>query len=220
MKIKLTLVAFLLVFLDATSLRAATITSPAQDEVVYAGRTITVVVKPSPGEKWRGFVLGFERLKYNFLKNSYNISIKVPNDVLGYRVDLRIIGVDNNNNEVELTRRVFVKLPPGVVLQSLSLNHDFMLVYKLPPGSDPDKATAFESRQLSVAGKYSDGMERLITSSANGTTYVSSNEKVVTVSPEGKVTAQGLGNAKITVKNSKLSAKVDVVVKTYRQPQK
>lgn len=61
-----------------------------------------------------------------------------------------------------------------------------------------------------MKGVYSDGVNRNITASASGTTYQSSNEKIVTVSPEGRVTARGLGAAKITVKNGNYSSIVDI----------
>jgi len=221
MRISKKIIWMCLLFIIPVFSHAATIISPTQDETVYAGSTITVVVKPDPGEQWQGFVIGFKAFEYDPVNNSYKISIQVPNDVLGYRDDLRVLGVDTSNKEIELSRRVFVKIQPGVVLQSLSVfDQDHFLLYKLPAGSTPEDMQRVESDQLKVSGIYSDGIKRNITASVSGTTYVSSNEKVVTVSPEGKVTAQGLGNAKITVKNSKLSAKVDIVVKTYRQQQK
>ena len=56
-----------------------------------------------------------------------------------------------------------------------------------------------------------------MTPSSNGTTYASSDQNVVTVDKEGKVTAQGIGEAKIIVRNGKYSAEVKVVVKAYKK---
>jgi hypothetical protein len=90
-----------------------------------------------------------------------------------------------------------------------------MAIRKVPQGSNLVDVSKIETRQLGVAGIYSDGVSRQLTSSAMGTTYTSSDEKVTTVSPEGKATAQGLGTATITVRNGKYSATVKVVVKPY-----
>lgn len=198
----------------------ATIEYPIEGQQVDAGSWITVVVKPAPGEQWENFIVGFKPFEYDSVNKEYKLSIQVPNDVLGYRDDLRVYGLDKSGNEVELKRGVFVKLPPNVVLKSILPNKDYMLLYKLPAGSDPGDVKRIESRQLTVKGVYSDGVKRNITASAHGTTYTSSNENIVTVSPEGKVTAQGLGEAKIIVKNGTYSAKVEIDVKPYRQPER
>jgi hypothetical protein len=198
------------VFSFSAPLWSATIISPAQDEQVYAGALITVVVKPEPGEQWQGFVMGFKAFYYDPTSNVYKLSIQIPTDVLGYRDDLRVHGVDKNNKEFELSRRIFVKLPPNVVLQSVLVD-DYKTLYKLPPGSTPQDMQRIGSRQLRVEGKYSDGVERDLTSSTSGTTYTSSNNKIVTVNSEGKMTAQAIGEAKITVRNGKYSAQVDIV---------
>jgi hypothetical protein len=211
------LICVCLVLLFSVPSWAATIISPTQDQTVIAGSTIDIVVKADAGEQWQGFALGFKALEYDSANNLYKISIQVPNDVLGYRDDLRIIGVDNNNNEVELNRRVFVKLPTNVVLQSITVGEDLMVLYLAPPDSSPEDKQMIETDQVSVAGVYSDGVSRLITSSAFGTTYASSDEKIVTVDSEGKLTAKGLGRAAITVKNGKYSATVKLVVRPYYQ---
>lgn len=198
---------------------ALIITAPQENQVVDAGSSIDVIVRPDAGEQWAKVLLAVFPMSYNTVAGEYKETIEIPKDALG-NVAITVLAVDQTGREVELQRNIIAKLPPNVVLQSISVNKKFMLLYKLPAGSAQEDIQRIESRQLSVSGVYSDGVERELTAGASGTIYKSSNEKVVTVSLDGKVTAQGFGNTTITVKNDKLSAKVDIVVKTYRQPQK
>jgi len=212
----MTLVIFILLFNQ--SALALTITSPKENQIVNAGDHIDVIVKPDAGEKWDKVLLAIFPMSYSFLSGEYKETIEIPQDALGV-ITITVLAVDNTGREVELHRNVLSKLPPNVALQSILVNKDYMLLYKLPAGSPAEVMQRIESRQLTVKGIYSDGVKRNITVSASGTTYASSNEQIVTVSPEGKVTAQGLGKAKITVRNGKYNAQVDVDVKPYRQPQ-
>jgi hypothetical protein len=146
------IVLFICILLPSQLCSAATIASPKEDEQVYAGSTITVIVKPDPGEQWQGFVIGFKAFEYDSVNNIYKITIQVPNDVLGYRDDLRVLGVDNNNGEVVLSRRIFVKLQPNVVLQSIVVGDDLMVLHRAPSDSSPEDKERIETDQISVAG--------------------------------------------------------------------
>lgn len=196
---------------------AATIVAPVENQQVEAGSWITLVVKPATGEQWQGFSVGFKPFQYDPVNKVYKLVIQVPNDTLGYRNDLEVYGIDIAGNEVELKRRIFVKLPANVVLNGISAGEDIMVLYKAPSDSTLEDKQRIETDELSVAGLYSDGVKRSITSSALGTTYVSSDEKIVTVDSEGRITSQGLGRAQITVRNNKYTAEVKVVVKPYKK---
>jgi len=117
---------------------------------------------------------------------------------------------------IEKEVEIQIVLPSNIVLSGISVDPTRILLQKLPLESDPNKVRAYENRGIGVGGVYSDGIEREITASANGTTYTSSNEKVVTVDAEGNVKAQGLGAATINVRNGKYNATVKVVVKPYK----
>jgi len=208
-----------LFFILSSVVWSAVIISPKEDEQVEAGSTISIIVKPDTGEQWKVFVIGFKELTYDFLNKVYKTTIQVPNDSLGYRNDLRVIGVDSTGRDVELSRRVFVKLPPNVVLKGIIAGYsgnDFISLKKMPENSNVVDIERYGTRQLTTHGQYSDNVNREMTSAASGTTYTSSNEKVVTVDAEGNVKAQGIGTATITVRNGKYSATVTVVVKQYK----
>jgi hypothetical protein len=50
-----------------------------------------------------------------------------------------------------------------------------------------------------------------------GTTYSSSDGKIVKIDSEGKVTPQEIGKATITARNGKFSANVTVFVEPYKK---
>ena len=217
--LKITIFIFILTLLYQSSF-ALNIVSPKEGQIFYAGSHLDVVVKPDVGEKWTKVILGIFPMTYNTSSNEYRDTIEIPPDELG-TISISVLAADQNGKEIELQRNITSKLPPNVVLKSILLNKDFMLLYMPPAGSSPtDYQQFFLSKQISVGGLYSDGVERDLTSSSNGTTYASSDQNVVTVDKEGKVTAQGIGTAKIIVRNGKYSAEVDVDVERYRAPEK
>jgi hypothetical protein len=69
-----------------------------------------------------------------------------------------------------------------------------------------------QNKKIYIKGVYSDNVERDLRLGHTGTTYVSSNEKVVTVNADGLATAVGAGTAKITVRNGDKKLVIDVVV--------
>lgn len=198
---------------------ALSIISPQENQVFDAGSRVDVVVKPDAGDKWEKVVLAIYPMSYNMLSEEYKETIEIPQDELGV-ITITVVAVDVAGREVELRRNIISKMPLNVVLTSIRVSQDFMVLYKLPASSNIEDAQRIESRQLSVSGIYSDGVKRKLTSSDSGTTYVSSNEQIVTVSPDGKVNAKGLGEAKITVKNGNYSVQVDIEVIPYKQPQR
>ncbi|HJU05407.1 MAG TPA: hypothetical protein VJ692_09670, partial [Nitrospiraceae bacterium] len=68
--------------------------------------------------------------------------------------------------------------------------------------------------QIPSVGLFVDGVARPVQGAASGTTYRSSNEQVVTVSPEGALQVVGDGMATIVVSNRGLDGTLEVVVKT------
>jgi hypothetical protein len=72
--------------------------------------------------------------------------------------------------------------------------------------------------QLRVKGHYAKGVERDLTSSASGTTYVSSNASVVSVDPEGVCTVIANGLAVITIENSGVRDFAAFVVRDPARP--
>jgi hypothetical protein len=69
-----------------------------------------------------------------------------------------------------------------------------------------------------VVGNYPDGTQRDLTSAAAGTTYVSSNNKVLTVDVDGNVKAVGFGTAVVTVFNGGIKAFATFTVEDPAHP--
>ncbi len=66
--------------------------------------------------------------------------------------------------------------------------------------------------ELPVVGIFADGVVRPIRLQTTGTTYLSSDEKVVTINPDGLLRLVGNGTARITAKNRRKEATLEVVV--------
>jgi hypothetical protein len=209
-------VAIIFVLSAAQPVWALSIISPQENQVFYAGSRVDVIVKPDAGEKWEKVLLAIYPMSFNILSGEYKETIEIPADELGI-ITITVLAADATGREVELRRNIISKMPPNVVLQSIMVGEDLIVLYIAPSGSSPEDKQRIESDEISVAGIYSDGVKRLITPSAMGTTYISSDGKIVTVDAEGRLTAKGLGRAKITVRNGKFSAEVKVVVKPYKK---
>ena len=72
--------------------------------------------------------------------------------------------------------------------------------------------------ELPVVGVFADGITRAIRLQATGTTYLSSDEKVVTVNPDGLLRLVGNGKAIITARNRGKEAKLEIVVEVNDEP--
>ena len=72
--------------------------------------------------------------------------------------------------------------------------------------------------ELPVVGIFADGVVRPIRLKATGTTYISSDEKVVTVNPDGLLRLVGNGTATITAKNRGQEATLEIVVEVNDDP--
>jgi hypothetical protein len=71
---------------------------------------------------------------------------------------------------------------------------------------------------INVRGTYADGMVRDIGWKELGTSFRSSDPRVVTVDGQGFLTARSPGHAVVTVSNGALSRQVPVEVRSHRGP--
>lgn len=209
---KIGVLLILLLMLGIQNVLAIEITEPTEDAKFEIGTTIRIIVKPQPGENWNAVYFGFDALTYDAIQNVFTRELTIKNNMkIGYST-LKVLAI-KNGQETELTRRVEIVLPTNVKLTSIDVYPSSVFLTKLPQGSDPKRIIALETENLSIAGVYSDGVRREISSSPPDTTYVCSNESVVTVDSNGKLTAQGVGTANITVKVGDLKALIRVNVK-------
>jgi hypothetical protein len=72
--------------------------------------------------------------------------------------------------------------------------------------------------ELPVVGEFADGVTRRISTPATGTSYKSSNDKVIKVLPGGMLQIAGNGKATLTVTNRGKQAELDVEVNVNDEP--
>ena len=217
--LKMALVVALFTFAVTSVGWCLVITQPKSGQIFRPGDNVVVNIAPQSTEKIEN--LTFIATKMNkgvpYLQQPipYSYEFTIDRDFVGTETIL-VVAKLSDGRVIQSQVQINVVLPSNIVLTGISVDPTFILLQKMPTGSDPNKIRAYETRDIGVGGLYSDGVERYVASSTDGTTYMSSNEKVVTVDTEGNVTAQGTGTAKITVKNGKFTATVDVVVKPYK----
>jgi hypothetical protein len=203
----------ILLFCSIWTSHALEIVQPEEGQKFVAGATVRVVVKPQADEQWMGVSIGFESLQYNNTIGAYVREFPVPIDEELGTYEFKVDALSASKQIVELKRSINIILPPTVTLKKIEVNPNPAFLYKLPIGSDPNRVEIFETQDLSVSGIYSDGVQRLITLSSAGTTYASSDEKIVTVDANGKLFAKNVGVVSITIRNNGLKAIVRVIVK-------
>ena len=203
----ITLWALMGMILTGPSLTTALIVeSPKEGQTIVVGEPFQMRVKPAPGEECKSVDLG--NTPFNPLTGRYEATHQLPlQHPLGRR-KLIVVGEPAHDDAECLDTRVTVNvvLPPTTTLQEISVDPMVRNLFLEPE--------IFRTKEIGVAGLYSDGVERTIKGSAFGNTYHSSDEKVVTVDAEGVMHAMGLGKATIKVKNGGLMAEsIPVVVR-------
>ncbi|MBI4697770.1 MAG: Ig-like domain-containing protein [Nitrospirae bacterium] len=194
-----------------------TITQPKQGTVFHPGDTVTVKTEIASGEQIKAVVFAVSEIGKGIgdLWPPYEYVFTIDPEFVGTAEILAIAKLENGTG-IQAKIQITVVLPSNIRLTGIEVDPNPVFLYKMLPNSDPNDVRIFETKQLGVGGMYSDGIERGLTSSASGTTYTSSDESIVKVDKEGKMTAQGIGKAKITVMNGKFSKTVDVIVKPYK----
>src|SRR5881396_2294696 len=104
-------------------------------------------------------------------------------------------------HQERLSATTEITVEEGVVLQSLQLSVTAITL-----------RTAGASQQLGLTGAFSDGTTRDLTAALTGTTYVSSDLTVVSVSADGLVTAVGGGTGIVTARHEQLTADAQVTI--------
>ena len=181
---------------------ALDIVEPVEGQTVQLGSTLRIVVKPEPGESWKGVAIGFDEVPYDSSLNAYVREFQVPSKGKFGPLKLTITALSENDDLVTLTRTITVAPPSNLSLNDIRIRDDQKKLFFFAAG---------DSYQLRVTGQFSDGVERDV-SGGFGTTYTSSDEDVVTIDANGLVTAQRVGTAKIKVRNREFALTVEAIV--------
>lgn len=208
------LISFYLMIVTDVCL-AFEIIKPTSGSIFKPGDKVIVELKTEPNENLKGVLFyTIEMRDSEFdLSPPYNFEFTVPADFSGTGT-IVADGKSQDGSHIESKIQIKIVLPENIVLNKMIVEPPMIFLRKVPEGTQG--AHFYEEKQLDVEGLYSDGIKREVTYSASGTTYASSDDAIAKVDSEGKVTAQGIGRAKITVKNGNFSATVDVIVKPYK----
>jgi len=121
--------------------------------------------------------------------SGYQVNFSIPGNFAGPLEIVPTVRDAGNNLIIGVTTTIAVRpTTPPLSLSVTQLNDVLTSI------GDTDR--------IHVTGTYAGSLDMDLTSSASGTTYVSSNTKVVTVDTEGNVKAIGFGTATVTVANS------------------
>jgi hypothetical protein len=147
--------------------------------------------------------------------------LTVPKAAIG---PMRLLAVAEISRGRLGTRTVFdeivVNVDPGADLTAI----DFETDKPLKLGRAGQAATYGQidslgkTLELPVVGAFADGVERKISSPASGTSYKSSDEKVIKVLADGLLQIVGNGKAVLTVANRGKQATLDVSVEVNTEP--
>ena len=184
---------------------AVEIVSPKDGDLVPIGSEIVIQVQPSPGDDIDRAYLGQseEPLTHNGQTGFFEQTIKLRGDSLG---PIAIEVWSRNSKGIKSSARVtiHVNLPPVLPLVSLRIHAEQRRMVLEGIG---------EKQDLQVIGEFPDGTVRFISRSVFGTTYQSRNEAVARVDGNGEVTAVGVGETTIVVRNGEKETQSKVVVR-------
>jgi len=177
------------------------VTQPVEGSTFAPGDTVTFSVEAAPGAVASDLMIA-SQASPNLASSAtlpFSTTFTIPSDFAGPL--LSVVSVfDGAGTLVDVVERTIVVVPTAA-LESLEVRPtDARLVR---PGDE---------RVLYVSGQYADGVERTIAALQTGTTYVSSDPTIVTVSTDGRLYAESYGQATVTVANGARSVEVAVTV--------
>ncbi len=203
---------------------AFTITSPAAGAVLRSGQELTVAID-------LGTEVGMRLVQYYWYRQGeepaplqqampalvasaagsppYGGTLKVPMEAIGAMRLLAVGEVSSGRlaGRVEFDE-VIVQVDPGVPL--VGIEFEVEKPWRLD--------TIGKVLELPVVGSFADGVTRRLGGASAGSTYHSSDERVVQVYPDGLVRVVGNGRAHLTVSNRGKQGRLDVVVKGEADP--
>jgi hypothetical protein len=169
------------------------ITSPTAGQVFAPGATLTINVQVDPSVNATDMLISLVGIGQIGTTNTGPTQFQgtqvIPPTFSG-PLTIVPVAVDGNQNYFS-GAPVTVSVSPGVAPQQVILSQKYFYV----------SPTKVPSQQLHLTGTYSGGTQLDLTSSATGTTYVSSNTAAVTVTADGLAHMVAPGLAVITAAN-------------------
>lgn len=148
-------------------------------------------------------------------------SLKVPKEAIG---PMRLLVVADISRGRLGTKSVFDEIIVQVEPEAQLTNIDFETDKPLNLGRKGQLATYGQVDvlgkifELPVVGEFADGVTRPLSAPSSGTSYQSSNEKVIQVLQDGLLKIVGNGKTVLTVTNRGKQASLDVTVEVGDEP--
>jgi hypothetical protein len=188
------------------SVRTVTIETPAQGSIVRPGSYVTVKVRLDPALKAQ---------QVSLLAGTWEELISVVDDTPPFELVLPIerkwsgpirimCSVLSKGDKLIGTGELLVHVVPTDLPVSIAATDPVRMVSR--SGPNPRR------EQINVRGTYADGTVRDVGRPELGTSFHSSDPRVVAVDGEGFLTAGAPGRAVVTVQNGALSEQVPVEV--------
>lgn len=175
------------------------ITTPSPGTIVVPGQVVTVEVVPGAGSVVDRVLLVGSDSAQTDESAPFTFSLTIPVDAMG-TTSIVAVGANSEGNyaqsaEVSLTCEVTAPL------LSISVEPEFPLLL-----------WSRDRLQLTVLGRYADGVTRDITSSQLGTQYLSADSGIASVTSEGLVLGSNLGIVSVSVQNGAITKSVVVEI--------
>ena len=185
---------------------AVEIVSPKNGDELPIGSEVTIQVQPTPGDDIVRVYLGGSEdpMKYNDQTGYFEQRVKLRGDTWG-SIPLEVVSINSKGAMSTTEIQVNVKLPPVLPLISLRIHAEQRKLVLEGLG---------DTQNLQVIGEFPDGTVRIISATVYGTTYLSRNSQVATVDVNGWVTAVGLGETTIVVRNGEKETQAKVIVRS------
>lgn len=194
----------------AAALPALTIESPAQDAIARPGSSVTVQVRLDPSLK---------ASEVSLLIGTWNELISYVDDAPPYVFPVHIepkwsgpitfiVSAQSARGSLIGSGELRVNVVPSDLPVAIAVTDPVRMVAR--------RRSKAPQEQINVRGTYADGIVRDVGRAELGTSFHSSDARVVAVNDEGFLTAGTPGQAVVTVKNGALSAQVPVTVEPTR----
>jgi hypothetical protein len=175
-----------------------TITAPTSGTVVQAGETIPVVVAPAADLAVNSVLFVGPDVALVDEVAPFEFNLEIPSDVLG---TFEVTAFGAGENILVEANVVSLQVTTTAAITSMTLlQHEFFLL------------GVGDTRQIYAFGEYSDGESREISGNFAGTTYLTADAAIATVSADGVISAVSAGETTITVRNGSFEEMVEVAI--------
>ena len=206
----LTLVSLTAVALSGTAW-PLTIESPRSGEQVMPGQTVWLIILPSSADETDVRAVQVLAPGASGCENvqptaPIQCALTIPDgsgkSSVPTAVDIRVMATFANGTEGSAATHV-----------AIAATTEALMTLRGDPREQPLVFDAVgQQKDLTVLGESADGATRDLRGRSQGTVYDISNPSVVKVHEDGRVVAQSMGTATITVRNGALSFDVPVIV--------